>query len=62
MRFPWTKRHDEARADTAQAQHQYEWAVANRSTVSSLVSRLMYHGQENQIIEKINMVIRGGHK
>lgn len=62
MRWPWQKRHDEARADTVQAQNQYEWAVANRSTVSALVNRLVYHGEQNEIIEKLNSIVKGGHK
>lgn len=62
MRWPWQKRQQEAKADTEQAQKQYEWAVQNRSTVNSLVHRLVYHGEQNEIIEKINSIVRGGHK
>lgn len=62
MRLPWQKRHDAAIAETEQAKNEYEWAVQNRSTVSALVNRLVYHGQQNAVIERLNMVARGGRR
>lgn len=62
MRLPWQKRQDQAKVETERAQNQYEWAVQNRTTVSGLVSRLVYHGEQNAIIEKLNMIARGGHR
>lgn len=62
MRFPWTKRQNRAKTQTEQAKNEYEWAVQNRSTVSSLVERLVFHGQENAIIEKLTQITRGGHR
>lgn len=62
MKFPWTRRQDEAKEETAKARHQYEWAVAQRTTVSDLVSRVIFQGDQNRIVENLNNVIRGGHK
>lgn len=62
MRFPWTKRNDQAKAETVQAQHEYEWAVQQRTTVSSLVDRVKYQGERNQVIENLTSVLRGGRK
>lgn len=62
MKFPWTKRNDAAKSVTEQAQHQYEWAVQQRTTVSDLVQRVIYQGEQNRIVENITNVTRGGHR
>lgn len=62
MRWPWTKRMDEAKAQTAKAEHEYEWAVQQRTTVSTLVRKLRVIGERNNIVENLNTVIRGGHR
>lgn len=62
MKFPWQKRNDQAQAETERAKTDYEWAVANRTTVSSIVGRLTYHGDRNEIVERLNSIITGGHK
>lgn len=59
MKFPWTKRTDAAKAQTEQAKTEYEWAVQNRTTVQSLVTKLVYHGERNGIVEMIHMVAKG---
>lgn len=62
MKFPWQKRRDQAQAETDKAKTDYEWAVQNRTTVSAIVGRLTYHGERNEIVERLNTVIRGGRK
>lgn len=63
MKFPWTKRNDDAIAETEKAKTDYEWAVQQRTTVSDLVDRVVQHGEQNQIIENlINGVTRGGRR
>lgn len=62
MRFPWQKRFDAAQAETQKARTEYEWAVQNRTTVRDVVAKLVTHGSENGLIEKLNLVARGGHK
>lgn len=62
VRFPWQKRLDDAKDQTVKAETEYEWAVQNRTTVSSIVGRLTYHGDRNEVVERLNTVIRGGHK
>lgn len=59
MRFPWTRRVDEAKRQTEQAKTDYERAVQNRTTVSTMVSRLIYHGEHNGIVEMIHKVANG---
>lgn len=59
MRFPWRKRLDAAKAQTEKAQHEYEWAVQNRTLVRAVVERLTYHATENGFVEKIQRVARG---
>lgn len=62
MKFPWTRRNDAAKAETQRAKTDYEWAVSQRTTVSELVSRVIFQGDQNRIVENLNNVIRGGHK
>lgn len=62
FRFPWQRRMDDAKAETAKAKNEYEWAVQNRTTVQNVVKRLVTHGAENGLIEKLNLVVRGGHQ
>lgn len=63
MRFPWTKRNEAAKAQTVQAQHEYEWAVAQRTTVSDLVQRVVFQGEQNRVVENlITGVTRGGRR
>lgn len=59
MRFPWQKRNDAAQAETDRAKTDYEWVVQNRVTVSNLVTRLLYHGEVNGIVEAIHRVAKG---
>lgn len=59
MRFPWQKRADAAKAEAEKAEREYEWAVQNRTTVSGIVSRLLYHGETNGIVEAIHRVAKG---
>lgn len=53
---------DDAKAETAKAQNEYEWAVQNRTSVSALVRKLIIIHDQNNIVENLNNVIRGGHK
>lgn len=62
FRFPWQRRMDEAKTETERAANAYEWAVQNRTTVQLVVGRILHHGAENGLIEKLNIVARGGHK
>lgn len=63
VRFPWQKRMDDAKAQTAKAETEYEWAVQNRTSVSSMVERLRVHGEQNRVVENlITGVIRGGRR
>jgi hypothetical protein len=58
MKWPWV-RHAEAQAEAAKAKTEYEWAVQNRTTVSAVLARLTYHGNQNGFVEKIQRVARG---
>lgn len=62
MRFPWQRRMDDAKAQTKKAQHEYEWTVQNRSTVSTLVHRVIHQGKQNHLVEHLHFVVRGGHR
>lgn len=62
MRWPWSKRLDAAKAETVKAANEYEWAVQQRTTVSTLVRKLIVIGERNNIVENLNTVIRGGHR
>lgn len=59
MKWPWTKRVKESAADAEKARTEYEWAVANRTRVESLVRKLTYHGETNGIIEALHKVAKG---
>lgn len=59
FRFPWQRRMDEARAQTVKAQNEYEWAVQQRTTVSSLVEKIASHKEQNGFVEAIQRVARG---
>lgn len=59
MKWPWTKRLDAAKDQTAKAAHEYEWAVQERTTVQDVVKKLITHGTENGLIEKLNLAVKG---
>lgn len=59
FRFPWDRRMDEARANTEKAQNEYEWAVQQRTTVQDVIKKIVTHGTDNGLIEKLNLAVRG---
>lgn len=51
-----------AKAETERAETEYRWTVQQRTTVQDVVKRVLDHGERNNIVENVNIVIRGGHK
>lgn len=57
--WPFEQRKQEAEAQAEKANSEYEWAVQNRTTVQALVEKIKYHGDKNNFVENLNIVIRG---
>lgn len=61
MRWPWTKRVEEARAAAEEARRGLERAKARRFLVEREAAKIRYHRETNHLSQLFDQIIQGGH-